>query len=53
MGDFLNIRGMDLPEEFNMYPLRSQPAVAPYNSGYAYHSPPPDVVPHDGVQSGF
>ena len=39
MGDFLKIRGMNLPEEWSNSNLpRGQVTVAPYNPGYPYHN---------------
>ena len=40
IGDFLKIRGMNLPEERNLSnPPMNYTAVTPYSAGYAYHSP--------------
>ena len=39
MADFLKIRGMALPEDYNLG-HRAQSPVAPFNSNYGYHMPP-------------
>ena len=44
MADFLKIRGMALPEDYNLR-RRAQPPVAPFNGNYGHHMPPVQMGP--------
>ena len=44
MADVLKIRGMALPEDYNLG-HRAQPPVAPFNGNYGYHMPPVQMGP--------